>query len=122
MATKYATLAEASEAAQRLEFKTQPEYKKGYKKDLKLPAAPDKHYAEVAFQRWAATKTDDDLKQIVFRGQLNRGEVANAIGIGESAVRQNPAIKSLVLKYLGRIAACGERAEPSIEIEATSVF
>ena len=76
----------------------------------------------VAFQRWAATKTDDDLKQIVFRGQLNRGEVANAIGIGESAVRQNPAIKSLVLKYLGRIAACGERAEPSIEIEATSVF
>ena len=76
----------------------------------------------VAFQRWAATKTDDDLKQIVFRGQLNRGEVANAIGIGKSAVRQNPAIKSLVLKYLGRIAACGERAEPSIEIEATSVF
>ena len=76
----------------------------------------------VAFQRWAATKTDDYLKQIVFRGQLNCGEVANAIGIGKSAVRQNPAIKSLVLKYLGRIAACGERAEPSIEIEATSIF
>ncbi len=48
----------------------------------------------VAFQRWTAAKTDDDLKQIVFRGQLNRGEVA----------------------------ACGARAEPSIEIEATSVF
>ena len=74
----------------------------------------------VAFQRWAATKTDDDLKQIVFRGQLNRGEVANAIGIGESAVRQNPAIKSLVLKYLGRIAACGERAETSISWVVTT--
>jgi flagellar motility protein MotE (MotC chaperone) len=48
----------------------------------------------VAFQRWAATQTDDDFKQIVFRGQLNRGEVANAIGIGKSALRQNPAIKS----------------------------
>lgn len=76
----------------------------------------------VAFQRWAATKTDDDLKQIVFRGQLNRGEVANAIGIGESAVRQNPAIKSLVLKYLGRIAACGERAEPQLKSRLRPFF
>ena len=48
----------------------------------------------VAFQRWAATQTDNDFKQIVFRGQLNRGEVASAIGIGKSALRQNPAIKS----------------------------
>lgn len=76
----------------------------------------------VAFQRWAATNTDDDLKQIAFRGQLNRGEVANAIGIGKSTARQNLPIKSLVLKYLGRIAAFSARAEPSIEIKATSVF
>ncbi|QQD24750.1 hypothetical protein GJQ55_09875 [Venatoribacter cucullus] len=47
-----------------------------------------------AFQRWVATQTDDDFKQIVFRGQLNRGEVAKAIGIGKSALRQNPAIFS----------------------------
>ena len=47
-----------------------------------------------AFQSWVATQTDDDFKQIVFRGQLNRGEVAKAIGIGKSALRQNPAIKS----------------------------
>ena len=46
------------------------------------------------FQSWVATQTDDDFKQIVFRGQLNRGEVAKAIGIGKSALRQNPAIKS----------------------------
>ena len=45
MATKYAALAEASEAAQRLEFKTQPEYKKGYKQDPKLPANPNQLYA-----------------------------------------------------------------------------
>ncbi|MDO2952876.1 MULTISPECIES: VPA1267 family protein [Gammaproteobacteria] len=47
-----------------------------------------------AFQSWAATQTDDDFKQIIFRGQLNRGEVAKAIGIGKSALRQNPAIKT----------------------------
>jgi len=47
-----------------------------------------------AFQTWVATQTDDDFKQIVFRGQLNRGEVAKAIGIGKSALRQNPAIKT----------------------------
>ena len=47
-----------------------------------------------AFQSWVATQTDEDFKQIIFRGQLNRGEVAKAIGIGKSALRQNPAIKT----------------------------
>ncbi|WP_086480466.1 VPA1267 family protein [Oceanospirillum sanctuarii] len=46
-----------------------------------------------AFQRWIATQTDEDFKQIIFRGQLNRGEIAKATGIGKSALRQNPAIK-----------------------------
>ena len=38
-----------------------------------------------AFAVWRATQTDDDFKQIIFRGQLNRGEVAKAIGCGKSA-------------------------------------
>lgn len=46
-----------------------------------------------SFQVWVATQTDEDFKQIIHRGQLNRGEVAKAIGIGKSALRQNPAIK-----------------------------
>lgn len=46
-----------------------------------------------AFQQWVATQADEDFKQIVFRGQLNRSEVAKAIGFGKSALRQNPAIK-----------------------------
>lgn len=46
-----------------------------------------------SFQNWAATQTDEDFEQIVHRGQLNRGEVAKSIGIGKSALRQNPAIK-----------------------------
>ncbi|MEL7595060.1 VPA1267 family protein [Aeromonas veronii] len=46
-----------------------------------------------AFEVWKATQTDDDFKQIVFRGQLNRIEVAKGIGCGKSALNQNPAIK-----------------------------
>ncbi|MGM0783577.1 MAG: VPA1267 family protein [Pseudomonadota bacterium] len=48
------------------------------------------------FIAWAATQSDDDYKQMTFRGQLNRGEIAKAIGIGKSALRQNPEIKKLL--------------------------
>ncbi|HAX11138.1 MAG TPA: hypothetical protein DCX68_13975 [Marinobacter hydrocarbonoclasticus] len=46
MKTKYVTYAEASEAAQRLGLKTNKDYRKGYKQDPKLPAAPQQFYAE----------------------------------------------------------------------------
>ncbi|MCG9555710.1 hypothetical protein L1D16_10750 [Vibrio sp. Isolate31] len=46
-----------------------------------------------AFEVWKATQTDDDFKQIVFRGQLNRIEVAKGVGCGKSALNQNPALK-----------------------------
>lgn len=46
-----------------------------------------------AFYTWQSTQTDDDFKQIVFRGQLNRLEVAKGIGCGKSALNQNPALK-----------------------------
>ncbi len=49
-----------------------------------------------AFHAWTATQSDDDYKQIIFRGQLNRGEIAKAIGVGKSALRQNPEIKRLL--------------------------
>ena len=48
----------------------------------------------VVFRSWFATQTDEDFEQIVHLGQLNRGEVAKAIGIGKSALRQNTAIKT----------------------------
>tara|TARA_B000000460_G_scaffold249504_1_gene230965 strand:- start:7796 stop:7987 length:192 start_codon:yes stop_codon:yes gene_type:complete len=32
------------------------------------------------FEVWQATQTDDDFKQIIFRGQLNRIEVAKGVG------------------------------------------
>ncbi|GAB3530691.1 VPA1267 family protein [Photobacterium alginatilyticum] len=46
-----------------------------------------------AFEAWKATQTNDDFKQIIFRGQLNRGEVAKAVGCGKSALNQNPALR-----------------------------
>ncbi|MEF1339252.1 VPA1267 family protein, partial [Vibrio rotiferianus] len=46
-----------------------------------------------AFEVWKATQTDDEFKQIMFRGQLNRIEVAKGIGCGKSALNQNPALK-----------------------------
>ena len=50
----------------------------------------------VAFQRWAATKTDDDLKQIVFRGRLNRGESPLA------ARGQSPQLKSRLRPFFDK--------------------
>lgn len=46
-----------------------------------------------AFEAWKATQTDDDFKQITFRGQLSRIEVATGIGCGKSALNQNPALR-----------------------------
>lgn len=49
-----------------------------------------------AFKAWQATQTDDDFKQIVRRGQLNRTELAKAIACGKSALTQNPALKEAI--------------------------
>ncbi|RKF14339.1 hypothetical protein DBZ36_16920 [Alginatibacterium sediminis] len=46
-----------------------------------------------AFEVWKATQTDEGFKQIVYRGQLNRVEVAKGLGCGKSALNQNPALK-----------------------------
>lgn len=46
-----------------------------------------------AFRSWIATQSDSDFKQIIYRGQLNRGEIANALGCGKSALTQNPTLR-----------------------------
>jgi predicted RNase H-like nuclease (RuvC/YqgF family) len=46
-----------------------------------------------SFLVWAATQSNDDFKQILFNGKLNRGEIAKAVGCGKSALKQNPALK-----------------------------
>lgn len=44
------------------------------------------------FHTWTATQSDEDYKQIIHRGKLNRREVSKAVGCGMSALNQNPAI------------------------------
>ncbi len=46
-----------------------------------------------AFEVWQATQTDDDYKQIAFKGKLNRIEVAKGVGCGKSAHNQNPTLR-----------------------------
>lgn len=56
-----------------------------------------------AFEVWKATQTDDDFKQIVFRGQLNRIEVAKGTGCGKSALNQNPALRKALKALEGEL-------------------
>lgn len=46
-----------------------------------------------AFLSWSTTKTDDDFREYVFRGQLKRAEIASECGFGKSALTQNPVIR-----------------------------
>ena len=46
-----------------------------------------------AFEVWQATQSHEDFKQIIHRGQLNRGEVAKAVDCGKSALSQNPLLR-----------------------------
>jgi len=56
-----------------------------------------------AFQAWVATQQDEDFKQIVFRGQLNRIEVAKAVGCGKSALNQNPSLRKELKQLEGML-------------------
>jgi hypothetical protein len=46
-----------------------------------------------SFEVWVATQSDDDFKQIIYRGSLSRGDVAKAVGCGKSALNQNPELQ-----------------------------
>lgn len=54
----------------------------------------DKNVA--AFASWIASMSDDDFRQIVFRGQLNRGEVSKGVNCAKSALRQNPRMATML--------------------------
>jgi hypothetical protein len=50
------------------------------------------------FLSWSAAQDDRSFSQIVYRGQLNRNEIAIACGFAKSALRQNPAITNELKK------------------------
>ncbi|MFT4924084.1 MAG: hypothetical protein ACI8WB_000162 [Phenylobacterium sp.] len=49
-----------------------------------------------AFEKWIASMSDDDFQQIVFRGQLNRGEISKGVNCAKSALRQNPRMADML--------------------------
>tara|TARA_Y100001001_G_scaffold159927_1_gene181668 strand:+ start:1195 stop:1632 length:438 start_codon:yes stop_codon:yes gene_type:complete len=60
-----------------------------------------------AFEVWEATQTDDDFKQIAFKGNLNRTEVAKGVGCGKSALTQNPALRKALKALENRLRKKG---------------
>lgn len=75
-----------------------------------------------SFITWRASQTLEDFKQIVFRGQLNRGEIAKAIGCGKSALNQNPALKDALKLLEDELRTKGvlpTNALPSKEVNST---
>nr|WP_241904229.1 VPA1267 family protein [Vibrio lentus] len=71
-----------------------------------------------AFEVWKATQTDDDFKQIMFRGQLNRNEVAKGIGCGKSALNQNPALKEALKALEDKLR--GKGVLPPLSLKPTT--
>lgn len=46
------------------------------------------------FTAWAASKTDDDFRNLVLRGVLSRTEIAAECDFAKSALSQNPRIRA----------------------------
>ncbi|MCK2111209.1 VPA1267 family protein [Pseudomonas juntendi] len=47
-----------------------------------------------AFRAWAQSKSDDDFREYVYRGQLKRSEIFAECGFARSVLAQNPTIKA----------------------------
>ena len=60
-----------------------------------------------AFKVWKTKQTDDDFKLIIFRKQLNRTEIAKAVGCGKSALNQNPSIRKALRELENELRAKG---------------
>ena len=61
----------------------------------------------LAFQAWAASRTDADFREMVTQGRLNRGEICRECGFGRSALVQNPRIKDALLTLEEQLRARG---------------
>lgn len=59
------------------------------------------------FLSWKETKSDNDYKNMVFRGKLNKVEMAKQTGIGKSAFTQNPALADALVELEDYLRAVG---------------
>ncbi|RMT45407.1 VPA1267 family protein [Pseudomonas amygdali] len=72
-----------------------------------------------AFLAWASSKTDDDFREYIHRGCLNRTDIAKECGFGTSAVRQNPALKAELSLLEDNLRARGVLPATAVGEEAT---
>ena len=72
-----------------------------------------------AFLAWASSKTDDDFREYIHRGGLNRTDIAKECGFGTSAVRQNPALKAQLSLLEASLRARGVLPPAAISDGAT---
>lgn len=59
------------------------------------------------FLTWAASKTDDDFREMASRGVLSRKEIATECGFAKSALDQNPRIKASLRELEDALRARG---------------
>ncbi|EJG1749311.1 TPA: VPA1267 family protein [Vibrio parahaemolyticus] len=48
------------------------------------------------FEGWRASLTDDDYREMEYRGNLKRSAIAKGCGFAKSVLQQNPAVKKLL--------------------------
>lgn len=73
------------------------------------------------FIAWEKSMTNSGFKQIVFRGNLNRGEIAKGCGFAKSVLRSNPAIKDRLEKLENKLRKNGvlpDKTEAKIEADS----
>lgn len=71
----------------------------------------------LAFQAWAASRTDADFREMVTQGRLNRGEICRECGFGRSALVQNPRIKDALLTLEEQLRARGILPVQTLAVE-----
>lgn len=60
-----------------------------------------------SFLAWVTSKRDNDFREYVHRGKLNRSEIAAECGFGKSALIQNPSIRRSLEELEERLRASG---------------
>lgn len=71
-----------------------------------------------AFATWKASKSDDDFRSLVHRGQLSRKEVAIECGFAKSVLDQNPRIKAALRELEDSLRERGV-LPPAVEMPVT---
>jgi len=83
-------------------------------------AAP-KDESVASFVVWEKSMTNSGFKQIVYRGQLSRTEVAKGCGFAKSVLTQNPGVRKMLADLENRLREIGvlpKATEAKIEADS----